>query len=508
MLKNHPKGLLAASLTNMGERFGFYIMMGVLLLFLQAKFALSGKEASLVYSIFYASVYVLALAGGVIADRLKNYKGTIMAGLVVMTSGYVLLGVPGGTDKLWLYITFGALALISFGNGLFKGNLQVLIGRMYDNDEYRSMRDSGFSLFYMFINVGAIFAPLMAVGIRNWWVQHNGFSYDANLPELCHAILANTATTAQASQFQELAVGANNGVAITDNVAFATQYLEVFNTGFHYAFWAAVGAMLISLVIYLFNRASFPADQKEVDSFQADAKVTKQEVLMEASEIKQRIMALCAVFAVVIFFWMSFHQNGVSLTLFTKDYIDLSSMKLDLGFTSLAGVEVFQSINPFFVVLLTPVVLSIFGWLRKVGKEPSTPMKIVIGMLIAALAFGVMLLGSLGLPTPEEVKAGATFEKVTPWLMVLTYLILTLAELFISPLGISFVSKVAPPHLLGMMQGLWLCATAVGNSLLFVGTMLYEALPIYMVWAVFAGACLFSMVVMLSMVKWLERVAE
>lgn len=508
MLKNHPKGLLWASLANMGERFGFYIMMGVLLLFLQAKFGLTGKSASTIYSIFYASVYVLALVGGIIADNLKNYKGTILAGLVVMTGGYILLGVPGGTDNMWLYITYAALGLISFGNGLFKGNLQALVGRMYENDEYRSQRDSGFSLFYMFINVGAIFAPLMAVGIRNWWLQHNGFAYDAGLPSLCHAVLKNTATTEQMTKFTELATAANQGKAIESAVDFATQYLGVFNTGFHYAFWAAVGAMLISLLIYIVNKASFPADEKESKASVSQATATKTEVKMAASEIKQRIMALCAVFAVVIFFWMSFHQNGVSLTLFARDYIDLSSLKLDLGFTSLAGAEVFQSINPLFVVTLTPVVLAIFAALKKKDKEPSTPMKIVIGMLIAALAFVVMLAGSLGLPTFKEVEAGVEFAKVTPWLMVLTYLILTVAELFISPLGISFVSKVAPPHLQGIMQGLWLCATAVGNSLLFVGVVLYEALDMYLVWACFAGACIFSMLIMLSMVKWLERVAK
>lgn len=509
MLKNHPKGLLAASLTNMGERFGFYIMMGVLLLFLQAKFGLSGAKASTIYSIFYASVYILALVGGIIADSLKNYKGTILVGLIVMSLGYILLGVPGGSDDKWLYITFGALGLISFGNGLFKGNLQALVGRMYENDEYRSQRDSGFSLFYMFINVGAIFAPLIAVGIRNWWLQHNGFSYDANLPELCHAVLNGSATSEQMTKFTTLASAASQNATISDAQAFASQYLELFNTGYHYAFWAAVVAMGISLLVYIFNKASFPADEnKAIAGATAQSATSKTEIAMEASEIRQRIMALCAVFAVVIFFWMSFHQNGVSLTSFAKDYIDLSSFKIDLGFTTLAGAEIFQSINPLFVVTLTPVVLAIFAALRKRGSEPSTPMKIAIGMLIATLAFVVMLAGSLGLPTFAEVKAGTEFAKVTPWLMVLTYLILTVAELFISPLGISFVSKVAPPHLQGIMQGLWLCATAIGNSLLFVGTLLYESLPIYMVWAVFAGACLVSMVVMLSMVKWLERVAK
>lgn len=512
MLNNHPKGLVSASLTNMGERFGFYIMMGILLLFLQAKFGLSGKDASIIYSIFYSSVYVLALVGGIIADSLKNYKGTILAGLVVMGLGYVMLGIPtptadGRSVTPWLIFTCVALGFISFGNGLFKGNLQALVGRMYDNDTYRDMRDAGFSLFYMFINIGAIFAPLVAVGIRNWWLQHNGFVYDANLPERCHQIINGTLPTELTAQVQEMATSANGGVAVTDLKAFATDYIQVFTTGFHYAFFAAVIFMAISLLIYVFNKSKYPADQKGVQA-EAGQKASKEEIQMSASEIRTRILALCAVFGVVIFFWMSFHQNGVSLTQFAKDYVDLNSIKLNLGITTIQGAEVFQSVNPFFVVTLTPVLLFVFGQLRKHNIEPSTPKKIVIGMLIAALAFVVMSIGSQSLPDQEAFKNGVEFTKVSPWLMVLTYLILTLAELFISPMGISFVSKVAPPHLQGIMQGLWLCATAVGNSLLFVGMILYESLPVSTTWIIFACACGFSMTVMLLMVKWLEKVAK
>lgn len=506
MFKNHPKGLLAASLANMGERFGFYIMMAILLLFLQAKFDISKEYASTVYSIFYGSVYVLALVGGVIADSLKNYKGTILVGLLVMTGGYALLGIPGGSDSTWLWITYGALALISLGNGLFKGNLTALIGRMYDNDEYRSQRESGYSLFYMFINVGAIFAPLMAVGIRNWWLMSNGFKYDASLPQLCHKVINSNGTDIPAD-FIELAKGVGATNVEADALAFASQYLGIFNTGFHYAFWAAVAAMLISLTIYVLNKSKFPADQK--DAPVVAQTVTKEEIKMSASEIKQRILALCAVFGVVIFFWMSFHQNGVALTLFARDYVDLSAISINLGFTELKGAEIFQSVNPFFVVTLTPFVLALFSYLKRRNMDPSTPMKIVIGMFIAAMAFVVMSVGSISLPNYSEIsEGGVAFTKASPWLLVLTYLILTLAELFISPLGIAFVSKVAPPHLQGIMQGLWLCATAVGNSLLFVGTILYDALPIWSVWVCFAGACLLSMLVMLSMVKWLERVAK
>ncbi len=506
MFKNHPKGLLAASLANMGERFGFYIMMAILLLFLQAKFDISKEYASTVYSIFYGSVYVLALVGGIIADSLKNYKGTILVGLLVMTGGYALLGIPGGSDSTWLWITYGALALISLGNGLFKGNLTTLIGRMYDNDEYRSQRESGYSLFYMFINVGAIFAPLIAVGIRSWWLMSNGFKYDASLPQLCHKVINSNGTDIPAD-FIELAKGVGATNVESDALAFASQYLGIFNTGFHYAFWAAVAAMLISLTIYVLNKSKFPADQK--DAPVVTQTVSKEEIKMSASEIKQRILALCAVFGVVIFFWMSFHQNGVALTLFARDYVDLSPISINLGFTELKGAEIFQAVNPFFVVTLTPFVLALFSYLKRRNMDPSTPMKIVIGMFIAAMAFVVMSVGSISLPNYSEIsEGGVAFTKASPWLLVLTYLILTLAELFISPLGIAFVSKVAPPHLQSIMQGLWLCATAVGNSLLFVGTILYDALPIWSVWVCFAGACLLSMLVMLSMVKWLERVAK
>ena len=177
MFNKHPKGLVAASLANLGERFGFYTMMAILVLFLQAKFALGGKEAGLIYSTFYFSIYILALVGGIIADKTRNYKGTILIGIVLMALGYLMLAIPSETPvankTLMLTVTCVGLFVIAFGNGLFKGNLQALVGQMYDDPKYSSMRDSGFSLFYMFINIGAIFAPMAAVGVRNWWLAHN-----------------------------------------------------------------------------------------------------------------------------------------------------------------------------------------------------------------------------------------------------------------------------------------------------------------------------------------------
>ncbi|MDD3287141.1 MAG: peptide MFS transporter [Bacteroidales bacterium] len=509
MFKNHPKGLLAASLANMGERFGFYTMMAILVLFLQAKFGLSGGVAGTIYSIFYASIYILALVGGIIADKTKNFKGTILVGLIVMALGYVILAIPipitiGRT--LALVLTCFALFIIAFGNGLFKGNLQALVGKMYDNAQYSKYRDSGFSLFYMFINVGAIFAPFIAVGVRNWWLGTNGFGYNAALPELCHKQLNGTITGDEITRFTSAATEASAGAPVADLTAFANDYLNVFSTGFHYAFAVAILAMVISLTIYLVNKKGFPGSETS----EQKAKASAQEVQMDIKEIKQRLYALFAVFGVVIFFWMSFHQNGLSLTMFARDYTDLSQIKINLGFTTIQGAEIFQSINPICVVLLTPVIMGFFGWLRAKGIEPSTPKKIGIGMGIAALGFAVMAIGSYAYSLPEFADKGglALEDKASPLLLIGTYVILTVAELFISPLGLSFVSKVAPPQYQGIMQGCWLGATAVGNSLLFIGALLYESIPIWATWTVFIAACLISMFTMIFMLKWLERVAK
>ncbi len=504
MFKGHPKGLLAAALTNMGERFGFYTMMAILVLFLQAKFGLDGTNAGIIFSVFYALIYVLALVGGRIADKTRNYKGTILAGLLVMALGYFLLAIPSPTpvpnQTLFLIISCFALFVIAFGNGLFKGNLQALVGQMYDNDQYRKLRDSGFSVFYMFINVGAMFAPFAASRVRGWWLGTKGFVYNSDLPSLCHAHLDGTITEGAAVRLTELAERVDVAGAYTGNIdGFVNSYLNAFTTGFHYAFGVAIFAMAISVVIYLINKNIMPDVKKKAAA--GSAEVSE----MDIKEIKQRMYALFAVFAVVIFFWFSFHQNGLTLTFFARDYTLLQLGKLSIT------VEDFQAFNPIFVVFLTPVVIALFGWLRAKGMEPSTPKKIAIGMFIAALGFLVMTLGSLTLPSHSEVVEMGGLPnalRVTPFLLIGTYFILTVAELFISPLGISFVSKVAPPQYQGLMQGGWLAATATGNQLLFIGAIFYQSVPIWMTWALFVVACLISMATMLFMLKWLERVSK
>jgi len=608
MLKNHPKGLLVAFFSNMGERFGFYTMMAILVLFLQAKFGLSAEKAGTIYSWFYFSIYALALFGGILADSTKKYKLVILAGIIIMFAGYIIMAVPGMT----LTLTIIGLFTIALGNGLFKGNLQAVVGQMYDDPKYTKLRDSAFMIFYMGINVGAFFAPFAATGMRNWWLKVNGFLHDGSLPSLCHQYINGSMT--DTGTFQQLANNVSLNGPVTDLSSFANSYLEVFSKGYNYAFGIAAIAMVISLLVYLFFGKLLP--NKETKKSEATEKVDFKPwilaiaigatvitafalsfieavgwasgfafglfagfitwiVLTSKPEEKARIVALVLVFIVVIFFWMSFHQNGLTLTLYARDYtakqvgaftnlfFTLPSMLSVVGVIAglvmllkgdmtrkskisggvilflalllatfyLAGFdptgllskisspfgeknsispEVFQSFNPLFIVALTFPVMGAFAWLSKKGIEPSTPKKIGIGMIIAAIGFVIVLISSLGLKSPADLNGVPVndVDRVSPYWLISSYLILTVAELFLSPMGLSFVSKVAPSRFQGLMQGGWLLATAVGNKLLVVGTILWDKVPLSTLWLVFIVCCLISATFIFSIIKRLEKVGS
>jgi proton-dependent oligopeptide transporter, POT family len=258
MFKNHPKGLFVAFFANMGERFGFYTMMAILVLFLQAKFGLSAEKAGGIYSWFYFSIYALALFGGILADSTKKYKLVILAGIIVMFAGYIIMAIPGMT----LTITIIGLFTIALGNGLFKGNLQAVVGQMYDDPQYSKLRDSAFMIFYMGINVGAFFAPFAATGMRNWWLKVNGFAHDGSIPSLCHQYI--NGTLADTSTLQHLADKVNLHGPVTDLAAFSKSYLDVFAKGYNYAFGIAAGAMVISLLVYIIFSKLLPNKEKKV----------------------------------------------------------------------------------------------------------------------------------------------------------------------------------------------------------------------------------------------------
>lgn len=603
MFKQHPRGLIVAFFTNMGERFGFYTMMAILVLFLQARYGLDEEAAGEIYSWFYFGIYALALVGGLLADYTKKYKTVILFGQIIMFSGYAVLALPG----LPLALTIAGLFTIALGNGLFKGNLQAVVGQMYDDPKYSKFRDSAFMVFYMGINVGAFFAPFAATGIRNWWLKANGFLHDGSLPAVCHQYI--NGTLEDPGKLQSLANKVSLNGPVTDLQGFAHSYLDVFARGYNYAFGIAAIAMLISLAVYLVYSKLLPNKEKIAPS-STDVKIEKKPltgvfallaalavgaaiyfttanrdiafafglfagfvawiVQISTKEERPRIMALLMVFLVVIFFWMSFHQNGLTLTFFARDYtvktvsaftymfftlenilsviafiagivlvLAKNSTKLKIFggalllvggglayyFFSKAGVEnsispeIFQSFNPLFIVSLTFPVMAFFLWLNKKGLEPSTPKKIGIGMIIAAVGFGLVLIASLNLVSPHELKfvdeSGVTkfnpvpdSSRVMPYWLMSSYLILTIAELFLSPMGLSFVSKVAPPRFQGLMQGGWLLATAVGNKLLVVGSFFWGKLDLSQLWLIFIVCCLLSAAFIFSIIKRLEKVTQ
>ena len=511
--KYHPKGLIASALSNMGERFGYYIMNAVLVLFICSKFGIPDDVSGIIFAVFYFLIYVLALPGGIIADRTQNYKKTIIWGIIVMALGYAVLSIPvfavNGSMTIALVLAIIALVLIACGNGLFKGNLQAIVGQLYDDfeaeaakkgpealAEAKSRRDSGFQIFYVFINIGGVIAPFVAPLFRSWYLKTQGLFYNADLPRLCHKFIQGTMEGNDPANLEALAQ-----VGTEQLPTYCANYLEIYNTGVHYSFIASVAAMLISLLIFLFVKNRLPNPVRKEKAQVAD--YTLEERQSMAKEIKQRMYALYAVLGIAVFFWFSFHQNAQSLSIFARDFVD----------TSAIAPEILQCINPFFVIVLTPIIMLLFARLAMRGREVSTPRKIAIGMFIAACAYIFLIViasihnypsGDMFKGFEEGVKAGM---KASPTVLIVTYFFLTVAELLISPLGLSFVSKIAPRHMVGICQGLWLSATAIGNLFIFLGVKMLNTFPYqWMTWGVFALFCLISMGIMIGMLKWLERI--
>lgn len=553
MFEGQPKGLYALALANTGERFGYYTMLAIFTLFLQAKFGYTADETSTVFAAFLAAVYFMPLIGGVLADKF-GYGKMVTSGVFVMFAGYVLLSVPTAPTLVGKLMMFGALGLIAIGTGLFKGNLQVMVGNLYDAPQYKDKRNTAFSLFYMAINVGALFAPTAATKVTNYVLGNYGFTYHAQLPALANQYLKDPASmTVDAKNLLESLKVTQNFSG--DMATFCTTYIERLSEAYNYGFAVACVSLVFSIAIYYAFRSTFKHADYNSKTAPAEQAAIKE---LSPAETRERITVLCLVFAVVLFFWMAFHQNGLTLTFFARDYtqdtasgmqvmgfdvINLSLIlvliyslfalfqsstskgKLNATLVAVAGLvglgvqyylkpdsipvlpQIFQQFNPFFVVALTPVSLAIFGALSKKGKEPSAPRKIGLGMLIAAVGFAVMAFGSVGLPTPDALAAGASFELVSSNWLISTYLILTFAELLLSPMGIAFVSKVAPPKYKGSMMGGWFVATAIGNYMVAIIGYLWGGIELWLVWTVLIVLCLLSALFIFSIMKKLEKVA-
>ena len=556
MFKGQHKGLYALALANTGERFGYYTMLAIFMLFLQAKFGWGGAAASQVYSIFLAAVYFMPVVGGWLADKI-GYGKCVVTGIAIMFAGYLCLSIPTAANGLGVALMIGALALIAVGTGLFKGNLQVLVGNLYDDPKYSAKRDSAFSLFYMAINIGAMFAPAAATAITNRFLGKAGLIYKADIPALAHQFLGGTITPENTEKLTSLASQMPDAsIASMDMAGFSQYYIDHLSSAYNMGFAVACLSLIASIAIYFGCRNWFK--HADVNAKQAAASATPVKELTKEQE-KSRITALILVFAVVIFFWMAFHQNGQSLTWFARDYTqsfaegwtrigfniwalaliaasvytlfatfqsEKNTSKIICGVITAAlwvgayGIykglpnpleifpQLFQQFNPFFVVALTPVSMAIFSALagkkdakHPNGSEPSAPVKIGLGMFVAAIGYLVMIIASRGQASPAELAGTVSPDPVVPTWLMGTYLILTFAELLLSPMGISFVTKVAPPRLKGLMMGLWFASTAVGNYLSSIPGLLWDAVPLWANWAILMALCIIAGVIMFAMMK-------
>ena len=473
------------ALANTGERFGYYTMLAVFTLFLQANFGFDEKLTSTIFSSFLMFVYFLPLFGGALADKV-GYSKLVTIGIFIMFAGYVLLALPLGSNSIAMIAMAGALVLVSIGTGLFKGNLQVMVGDLYNEATYSAKRDAGFSLFYMAINIGAMFAPTAAIKVMEW---------------------------AQNSL----------GVSVSES--------------YHYAFGVACASLIVSIAIFYLGRPTYRqviTTKSKVESGESKEAVEE----LSPAETKERIICLCLVFAVVIFFWMAFHQNGLTLTFFARDYTATTStgieaMQFDVTNLVAAIFIVFGLFSLFqgktgkekgigATIVLLPLAYLFWNYtqLPAEGVKVDAPifqqfnacfvvmLKIGLGMLVAAIAYLLMTVGSIGLPVPEYAADGSNLHMadVSPNLLIETYLILTFAELLLSPIGISFVTKVAPPKYKGMMMGGWFVSTAIGNFLVQIPGYLWGK-DLYIVWGALMVICLVAAVFIFSIIKKLNKVS-
>lgn len=543
MFKNQPAGLYVLSLANMGERFGYYTMLAIFLLFLQAKFGFDAAVSGQIYAIFLALVYFMPLIGGWVADK-WSFSKCVVTGICIMFVGYLIMAIPTEIRSTSsLVVLCAALALIAVGTGLFKGNLQVMVGDLYNDPRYSSQRDSAFSIFYMAINIGSMYAPMTATAMCNMAMKGQGLVYNQKLPALCNAYLdghENAADLVATINESGMQVGTSLG-------DFCMKYIDTLSTGYGYGFGVACVSLIVSFLVYIIGRRAYAQVITDKKSASAASAVNNGPELTP-SQTKSRIIALLLVFAVVIFFWMVFHQNGATLTEFAKSctspeatgwtrigfnvwaltaifigvyaLFNLFQTRSNSGraisaliLAAVAGALVYiynitpevvegiqpqqyQQFNPFYVVALTPVSLALFGWLASRKKEPSAPRKIGYGMVMAGIAYGVMVIGSLGL--------AGTQGAVSPNWLISTYLLLTFAELLLSPMGISFVSKVAPPKYKGAMMGGWFAATAIGNYLVSIPMLLWGKISLAWLWGILLIICGISATFIFAIMKKLE----
>jgi len=536
--RKHPRALPFLFLTEMWERFGYYLMIGIFQLYLMDPISTGGmamerKDAADIYGTFIALVFLTPFIGGLLADRVLGYTKAIFIGGTLMGLGYMGLALPGMTT---FYLS---LALIIIGNGFFKPNISTLLGNLYNDDQFRAQKDSGYNIFYMGINVGACICNLFAAYMRNRYGWGYAFAtagvgmfiglivFYIGLRHYRHADVRKPVQKEDMSLVR----------------IFSVVLLPAVIAGV--AGWAVPGNLFGSDSTDAFIFATLPVIGFFVSLY-----------FRAAQEDRKPIVALLSIFAVSVMFWAVFKQNGTALTTWAQYYTDrelpaavvpiaeslyqvekpVNAIDTVVAYDSdfkvikvdgkeqlilgkpvyfqnmqaellppegepayILNTELFQSVNPLWVVLLTPLVVAFFAFLRRRNMEPSTASKIGWGLLVSALSTLVMV-WAVSICQNGAIKASA-------WWLIASYGVVTVGELMLSPMGLSLVSKVSPARLTALMMGGWFLSTSIGNKLSGILASLWDTYEdksdFFLVnFALLMAATL----IMFVMLRWLNRI--
>lgn len=536
--RKHPRALPFLFLSEMWERFGYYLMIGIFTLYLKdvkTGFGMTEAEASDLYGTFIALVFLTPFLGGLLADRYFGYRYSIIIGGMMMGIGYCMMAIHS------IPALYASMTLVILGNGFFKPNISTLLGNVYSTPSFSKRKDEGYNIFYMGINIGAFICNFFGAAIYNTL----GWSYAfiaAGIGMFIGVIIFVTGT----KHYREADV--KKGVQKGD-MSFTRIILLIL-----------VPSIVAGLIGWLIPGSLFGSDSTDAFIFACIPVIYFYASLYikAPSEEKRPIAALLAIFAVVILFWAVFKQNGSALNTWadrythrevsgttgaifealqfsqTVGYVKDSVAKYDNAFRlqkedgkiikeynyppyfkniptdqlpdegaeiELWATNLSQSINPFWVIILTPLILALFAWLKKRNAEPTTATKIAYGLFISGLSVLFMI------AAVYASKNGT--EKASVWWLISSYGVITIGELFLSPMGLSLVSKLSPVRITALMMGGWFVATAIGNKLSGVlATMwdTYENKANYF-WLNF-GLLMVATFIMLMMLKWLNKIMK
>ena len=468
----HPRGLATLFFTEMWERFSYYGMRALLILFMVAPVASGGlgfdkTKAGAIYGLYTGTVYLACLPGGWIADRIIGAKKAVLLGGILIALGHLCLALP------LLNTFYLGLLIIVCGTGLLKPNVSALVGSLYAQDDIR--RDSGFSIFYMGINTGATIAPIICgyVGQRVDW--HYGFGLAAlgmmagvvqfwfgskQFPEMKPSATVQKESQATFHKWFGLAVlsfaaaGALHFLGVIEITA-----ISVSNT---------FGVLLLVTVIASFGGLLFFGDW------------TREERL--------RLGVILILFLAACIFWSSFEQAGSTLNLFADEQTETQLLGFDFPASAL------QFVQPGALILLAPVLAAL--WLKLGTNGPSTPMKFVLGLAFVGLSFFLMA---------AAAKTLAPGVKASVMWLIGCYILHAVGELCLSPVGLSAMTKLAPRNLVGLMMGLWFMATSVGNFISGRLAGVYDGMPIPQLFTIVGMVGLTSAVVLLFLTRPIVR---